>query len=111
MKTTTKKSGGITAVDLLKAFGVSFPDEKQKEEIQEEKVKYRTALNSVFDTEYGHHVIVSMVKWSKYWDSLFKYKPEDRGAIHAQHEMIRALVFKHLTKENVTKLIMDTRGE
>ena len=84
------------------------PEEQKK--LEEKRKQYHNAVNSLFTTDYGRIVIKNMLGYVKYWDSVFKYKDDDRLVVQAQRELVRELFLRELSAENLAQLIDETRN-
>ena len=69
--------------DILRALNQPKETPEQAEKRKQAQIKYNRALNSIFSTEYGELVIKNIVAYCK-WDSIYRYKPEDRVMIQVQ---------------------------
>lgn len=92
-------------MQALKQPRITPEQEKAKKDA---RIKYNRALNGVFSTEYGQHVLTNIVAYCK-WDSIYNYKPEDRVMIQVQQELVREMILSRLTTENLTKLLKTLR--
>lgn len=93
---------------ILKALNQPRLTPEQVKAKKDARLKYNRALNSVFSTEYGQHVLANIVAYCK-WDSIYNYKPEDRVMIQVQQELVREMILSRLTTENLTKLLTTLR--
>lgn len=98
-----------SAIDeILKALNQPKESPAQQEAKKQARLKYNRALNTMFSTEYGQHVLSNIVAYCK-WDSIYNYKPEDRVMIQVQQELVREMILSRLTTENLTKLLKSLR--
>lgn len=84
------------------------PEEQKK--LEQKRQQYHNAVNNLFTTDYGRIVIKNMLGYVKYWDSVFKYKDDDRLVVQAQRELVRELFLRELSAENLAQLIDETRN-
>lgn len=94
--------------DILRALNQPKETPEQAEKRKQAQIKYNRALNSIFSTEYGELVIKNIVAYCK-WDSIYKYKPEDRVMIQVQQELVREMILSRLTTDNLSKLLHSMR--
>lgn len=109
MKSTPKPEENVAKI--LEMFRGPQLTEEQKAKIAKQKERYHDALNMLYKTGYGELVIRTFMEYCHYWDSLFNYKDTDRALIQTQQEMIRALILRELSAENLADLISKTRKE
>ena len=98
-----------TIKELLEKFQPKQLTPEQKKELEKKRQQYHDAVNSLFNTDYGRIVIKNMLGYVKYWDSVFKYKDDDRLVVQAQRELVRELFLRELSAENLAQLIDETR--
>lgn len=108
MKTTPKDSA---AAELMKMFQRPQLTDEQKKEIEKKKEQFHTAVNWIYQTEYGELFIKTFIQYCRYWDSLFRYEEDNRKGLQFQQEMVRTLIMRELTAENLADLISKTRKE
>ena len=101
MNNQPNKSSAID--DILKALNQPKEPPEEKEARLQAQIKYNRALNTLFATEYGELVIKNLVAYCK-WDSIYRYKQEDRAMIQVQQEFVREMILSRLTPENLTKV-------
>lgn len=106
MNNQPNKSSAID--DILRALNQPKETPEQAEKRKQAQIKYNRALNSIFSTEYGELVIKNIVAYCK-WDSIYRYKPEDRVMIQVQQEMVREMILSRLTTDNLAKLLQSIR--
>lgn len=83
---------------------------EEQKQLEKKRQQYHDAVNSLFNTDYGRVVIKNMLGYVKYWDSVFKYKDDDRLVVQAQRELVRELFLRELSAENLAQLIDETRN-
>lgn len=82
---------------------------EEQKQLEKKRKNYRDAVNAIFTTDYGRIFIKNMLGYVNYWDSVFKYKDDDRIVNQAQKELVRELVLRELSAENLAQLIDETR--
>lgn len=108
MKSTPKPKDSAAA-ELIKMFQRPQLTDEQKAEIAKQKERYHNAVNMAYKTECGELVIKTFMQYCRYWDSLFRFDEKDRDAIQFQQEMVRTLIMRELTDENLADLLSKTR--
>ena len=98
-----------TIKELLEKLQPKQLSPEQKKELEKKRKNYRDAVNGIFTTDYGRIFIKNMLGYVNYWDSVFKYKDDDRIVNQAQKELVRELVLRELTADNLAQLIDETR--
>lgn len=93
---------------ILEALNQPKESPAQAKAKKDARIKYNRALNVLFSTEYGQHVLTNIVAYCR-WDSIYNYKPEDRVMIQVQQELVREMILSRLTTENLTKLLKSLR--
>ena len=83
---------------------------EEQKQLEKKRQQYHDAVNILFTTDYGRIVIKNMLGYVKYWDSVFKYKDDDRLVVQAQRELVRELFLRELSAENLAQLIDETRN-
>lgn len=101
MNNQPNKSSAID--DILRALNQPKETPEQAEKRKQAQIKYNRALNTLYATEYGESVINNLVAYCK-WDSIYRYKQEDRAMIQVQQEFVREMILSRLTPENLTKV-------
>lgn len=97
--------------ELLKLFRAPELTPEQKAEIEKKRERYRTALNWLYNTEQGELIIKTFMAHCKYWDAVSSQPESEQKKIQVEQEMVRSLILRHLTTENLTDLISKTRKE